>query len=84
MHQEPTRKPAPTLIPASRVRELFARHDPGYGKDFDEAEWERIAERLSALARLLWRFSVRLATEESNPPRSAQDRPGSEAPAQET
>jgi hypothetical protein len=30
---------------------------PGYGQNFAEADWDRIAERLEALAQLLWEVS---------------------------
>jgi hypothetical protein len=35
--------------------------DSEYGCEFSAADWERIAERLEALARLLWEFSERQA-----------------------
>jgi hypothetical protein len=49
----------PRLLSGERVRELLTREHPDYGRGFSEAEWEQITERLSALARLLWRISQR-------------------------
>ena len=47
------RPPSP-LLTTERVRELLTAADPDYGRDFTEAQWNQIAERLSALARLIW------------------------------
>jgi hypothetical protein len=49
------------------VRELLTTADPNYGQAFTEADWNRIAERLSALARLLWRISQRQVGQEPGP-----------------
>jgi len=50
-----SRRPGP-LVPARQIREIFAASGREYGRDFDEAEWERVAERVSALVRLLWQI----------------------------
>jgi len=49
------------LLSVSRVRTLATAANPEYGRDFSEADWERITERLEALARLLWQISLRTA-----------------------
>jgi len=43
-------------VPARQIRENFAASGREYGREFDEAEWERVAERVSALVRLLWQI----------------------------
>jgi hypothetical protein len=49
------------LLSVTRVRTLATAANPEYGRDFSEADWERITERLEALARLLWQVSLRTA-----------------------
>lgn len=43
------------LLRAEQVRTIFTKEDPEYGRNFSETEWEAIAERLSALTRLICR-----------------------------
>jgi len=66
----------PTAAPASRqperlltseeVKRGLTSGDTDYGRGFTAGEWDRIAERLSALARLLWRISRRELQKESD------------------
>lgn len=53
------RNVAGRFIEPERVRQLAHEHNPEYGKDFTDQDWDRIAQRLESLARLLWRFSWR-------------------------
>jgi hypothetical protein len=64
----PTPRQPPQRLAAQRVRTLLTTADPGYGRDFTDAEWEQIAERLTALARLIWRMSERRAAPGAVPP----------------
>ncbi len=64
MHTEHAADAAPgrtvqPLFTAEAVRDRLRAADPEYGAGFDAAEWEGIAERMSALARLAWRVSGR-------------------------
>ena len=64
----PTASAADRLITPEEVRRRLTARDPSYGADFTPADWSRIAERLCALARLLWRISCReLETERQRP-----------------
>ena len=57
-HPSPPPSPPPRrLLSVEKVRALATTADPDYGREFSEADWERITERLEALARLLWAFS---------------------------
>lgn len=47
------------LLSLEEVRAIFTESNPDYGKDFTDQQWEEIAERLSALTRLIVRFSNR-------------------------
>lgn len=62
----------PRLLSSDRVRELLVAANPVYGGHFADADWERITERVEALARLLWRISRRTALT------SSAERAGSE------
>jgi hypothetical protein len=74
-------KPSYRLLSVVRVKELLTTDDPEYGKDFTEAEWAVITERLEALARLIWKISGRKAREEQG----QMVRPlGGRGPARET
>ncbi len=64
--------PSHRLLSVEKVRSLAAAN-PDYGREFTDADWERITERLEALARLLWEFSqqqveAEIQTRESVPP----------------
>lgn len=48
-------EPSPErLLSGRQARELLSRRDPQYGREFSEAEWDAVAERLSMLTRLYW------------------------------
>jgi hypothetical protein len=64
----------PRLLTGAAVRAAAAKGAPGYGREFSEADWERIAERLEALARLLWEFSQRQVEAETRAPPPAAPR----------
>ena len=66
------RLPSP-LLTTERVRGLLTAADPDYGRNFTDAQWRQIAERLSALARLIWRISERRAGEEPRHSGSTDD-----------
>ena len=46
------------LIRPERLKELVEPEHPEYCRGMAEADWEAAAERLSALARLVWRCSA--------------------------
>jgi len=54
------------LLTGADVKVCLTSRDTDCGRGFTEAEWNRIAERLSALARLLWRISRRELQKESD------------------
>ncbi|MFN3650381.1 MAG: hypothetical protein ACK47B_12460 [Armatimonadota bacterium] len=62
------------LLTAARVKALLTLEDPGYGKEFAPEEWERIAERLSALTRLLYRMRTRQLAQPKAEARSGSSR----------
>jgi hypothetical protein len=47
------------LLTPQEVRQRLTNRNPKYGQKFTDADWDQIAERLAALARLLWRMSLR-------------------------
>jgi hypothetical protein len=51
------------LLSTARVKTLLTAEKDHYGRDFAEAEWAAITERLEALARLVWKVSQRQARE---------------------
>lgn len=57
-----TTKPPQQLLTGQQVRKLFGVAHPGYGAEFSDEQWEAIAERLSALTRLIWRIRSRQTT----------------------
>jgi hypothetical protein len=65
----PSEQPARRLLTGDEVRAAAKTGAPGYGERFTEADWERIAERLEALARLFWEFSQRRTREETRDPK---------------
>lgn len=68
--EKPTH-PSSQILAVSRVRDRILSESPEYGRHLTDADWERITERLEALARLLWRISCRRAAQA----RSAPSRP---------
>lgn len=46
------------LIRPERLKELLEPEYPEYCRGMAEADWEAAAERLSALARLIWKWSA--------------------------
>jgi hypothetical protein len=79
MTDPPSPPTVPRLLTGAEVRAAAAKDAPGYGRELSEADWERIADRLEALARLLWEFSRRQVEAETR----AQPRDLSENAPQE-
>jgi len=46
------------LFSADGVKETITAIDPEYAQSKTPKQWEQMAERLDALARLLWEFSL--------------------------
>lgn len=65
---EEARTPHPKrLLKVERIKAAILSVDPTYGDDLPDGEWERITERLEALARLLWDYSRKQADREQRP-----------------
>jgi hypothetical protein len=67
------RRPEARRLLTAELRERFRGWRPDYGRDFTDAQWEEITDRLEALARLLWRISCR-STERRGAPAEARER----------
>jgi hypothetical protein len=68
--------PVRRLLTGAKLQAAAAVAAPGYGRNLTDTDWERIAERLEALARLLWEFSERQARDAAHrPSKSSQVHP---------
>ena len=72
-------------LTGGRARELLTLDDPEYGRHFSEAEWDGVAERLAALARLIWQVHCNEMSDRAAAPEKVEEPSQREqAPAQET